>query len=516
MPDVAIPPPSRTRNYILRHWRGECSLAVSYWVNGWLAFIAIIVLGVVVAAATRDGRDPWTYLLGIVLVWLFAGLALIWQTVGIWQAATRSRRVRGKRFWPAVAQVMAVLGVLGGLNSLRVQAIPSMRDALTYLRGDPELGAHGIRLLRGGTEMEISGPLTWGIAQDLTAALAEAPRVHILHLDSIGGRVGVALVLADIVSTHRLDTYVPHFCASACTVVYLAGRERWVGPRGRLGFHSGRVMATANPLATTIANMNFRREYGQYGLPAAFLDHVFNTPSSTMWFPTYAELTAAHVTTGLAPDGMFAVSGFGPHPDPASAEKVLLAVPIYAALQRADPAWPDLLAAWNRTVLVGDTVTAFGEQTKAHIKAAAHRLLPIAPEATLRQVVAMMVDETETIQRVDPEACWHFTHDGHVDLKRYLSPAQLSDDVDASTRLLLRTADDPQPHLPVEVSKAEFARVIAAMNNAGHDASSTLAALRSTAPHATYCPAIATLIEAALALPADASGSPTRAIFSLQ
>jgi hypothetical protein len=30
-------------NYIARHWRGDLSLAVSYWINGWLAWVGYFV-----------------------------------------------------------------------------------------------------------------------------------------------------------------------------------------------------------------------------------------------------------------------------------------------------------------------------------------------------------------------------------------------------------------------------------------------------------------------------------------
>ena len=57
MNDATPPTPTdvtpRTRNYLLRHWRGECSLAVSYWVNGWLAIIPVATIAVLVGIACK-------------------------------------------------------------------------------------------------------------------------------------------------------------------------------------------------------------------------------------------------------------------------------------------------------------------------------------------------------------------------------------------------------------------------------------------------------------------------------
>jgi hypothetical protein len=63
MNDTTPPTPThvtpRTWNYLLRHWRGECSLAVSYWVKGWLAIIPVATIALLVSIASKEGRQPW-------------------------------------------------------------------------------------------------------------------------------------------------------------------------------------------------------------------------------------------------------------------------------------------------------------------------------------------------------------------------------------------------------------------------------------------------------------------------
>jgi hypothetical protein len=509
MSDAAAPP-SRAKNYLLRHWRGECSLAVSYWINGWLAVIPIVLAGVLVGVAFRESRQPWLYLTGLLLIWGVVVLTVIWQSVGTWRSATRAMRLSGRRFWPIAAQVMTVLGLLGNVNLLRVRAAPAIIDAAAYVQGDPRLGIHGVRILRGGAEIEITGPLTWGLAQQLQAALAQAPAAHVVHLDSVGGRVGVALNIAGLIAARHLDTYVEHICASACTLAFLAGRQRWIGPRGRLGFHSGTVAGSVNRLAEA----GFRRWYERDGLPTDFLDHVFRTPPSELWFPSHDELTSAHVVTGLAPDGTFAVSGFGPQPDFSAIEQQLLKLPIYAALKRTDPDWPALMARWQRTVSDGETISGFAAELRTHIARATRRLLPVAPESTLRQFVAMMLVETAAVQRADPEACWAYQHDRHIELRRYLSPAQLAVETAMSARLLDDATDHPQPRLNAADGRAVLTRLITAMRRDGQEPDAALAALRAGAPHDGYCPGLEVLMRAAMAWPADDEDSPLRALFS--
>jgi hypothetical protein len=511
MSDATAPTPaSRTKNYLLRHWRGECSLAVSFWINGWLAVIPITMVAVLAGVAMRESRQPWLYLTGLLLVWSVVILTVIWQSVGIWRSAARARRMYGRRFWPAVAQVMTVFGLLSNANLLRARAVPAIVDAAQYVQGDPRLGEHGVRILRGRTEIEVSGPLTWGLTQQLDAALVRAPDAHVVHLDSLGGRVGVALGIAGIIAAHHLDTYVEHICASACTLAFLAGRQRWIGERGRLGFHSGTVAGTVNRLAEA----GFRQRYEQYGLPADFLDHVFSTPPSKLWFPARDELTSAHVVTDVAADGTFAVSGFGPQPNLHETEQQLLKQPIYAALQRSDPDWAALMARWDRTVSNGEPITGFATELRTHIARDTRRLLPVAPDGALRQFASIMLSETASIQQADPEACWAYLHNGTIEQRRYLSPGQLRDDLAASARLLDDATDHPQPRLSVADSKAQLTRLIAEMRRTGQDPEAALTALRANAPHDAYCPGIEALVRAAVAWPADDDDSPLRALFS--
>ena len=209
------------------------------------------------------------------------------------------------------------------------------------------------------------------------------------------------------------------------------------------------------------------------------------------------------------------MSGFGPQPNLRETEQQLLALPIYAALQRADPDWPALMATWDRTVSDGDTIAGFSSELRTHIARTTRRLLPIAPDSTLRQFASMMLAETVAIQQADPEACWASLHNGTIERRRYLSPAQLRDELATSARLLADATDHPQPRLGAADSKTLLTRLIAAMRRDGQDPDTALAALRSGAPHAAYCPGLEALVRAAMAWPADDGGSPLRALFSL-
>jgi hypothetical protein len=108
-----MPPPLPSQNYFLRHWRGELSLPMSYWVNGAvLGLVAGVVIALLGAFIYRgDEGRPLLWLGSLVAIWLSIFLLMTWQFVGTWRSASRYRR-SGKFFWGTAAQVMIVLGVL--------------------------------------------------------------------------------------------------------------------------------------------------------------------------------------------------------------------------------------------------------------------------------------------------------------------------------------------------------------------------------------------------------------------
>ena len=65
------------------------------------------------------------------------------------------------------------------------------------------------------------------------------PEIREVVLRSSGGIVSDAIDIAVIVADYGLDTRVESYCLSACTLIFIAGEQRTLGPGGRLGFHSG-------------------------------------------------------------------------------------------------------------------------------------------------------------------------------------------------------------------------------------------------------------------------------------
>jgi len=98
MAAVAAPPlppqAARSRNYLVRHWRGELSLPVSYWLNGTVSglVVGLVIGGMAYLINWQGDAEPVVWLSTLIASWILAALLTIWQAVGIWRAAIRYRQ----------------------------------------------------------------------------------------------------------------------------------------------------------------------------------------------------------------------------------------------------------------------------------------------------------------------------------------------------------------------------------------------------------------------------------------
>jgi hypothetical protein len=310
---------------------------------------------------------------------------------------------------------------------------------------------YAIRIMPGGEAVEVSGSFSWAVPQNLTAALASAPRVRTVRLDSPGGYIQPALQVAEIIRARGLDTYVPRMCASACTVVFLAGKDRFLAPDARLGFHQ----AHAPGVAPAYFDALLRATYQKAGVPDGFIDHVLRTPPQSIWFPDRPALRALRLTTGPAP----------------------------AALVNAD----DTLArAWWQAM----------------------RLAPATPDATLVTFAGTFSLLLERLQAGDPEACWGFLHNLPTDLQAALKPDVLG----AMAVIEAQVRDQAHGASAPPADRAELTALVRSLHAEGGGAA--LAALRPNEDHAGFCPAFRLLLGAATGLAEGKRGPALRSLLA--
>ena len=91
-------------NWIRRHWDGDLSLGLSYWVNGILAGAVVNLLANLVPTETPPIAN-----LGLVLLVI---IGAVWSSVGIWRSAGNNIRRGGSKFWSYAACTTIVIGAV--------------------------------------------------------------------------------------------------------------------------------------------------------------------------------------------------------------------------------------------------------------------------------------------------------------------------------------------------------------------------------------------------------------------
>jgi membrane-bound ClpP family serine protease len=208
-------------------------------------------------------------------------------------------------WWVAFAKGTVVIGALHSIGDLSTR-LSVAADYATMAFGD-KFGQPTFTLLRNGTELEFSGGINYGLREQFDKVLAGAPQVKVVHLNSQGGRIADAHLIAKSIRERGLVTYVRNHCESACTDVFLAGRERWAAPTAEIGFHSPDF-----PGATDTDLQSVRQDELSYltmqGVSKNFAEKAVSTKPESMWYPTGQEMLDARVLTGIANPGQFAAS----------------------------------------------------------------------------------------------------------------------------------------------------------------------------------------------------------------
>lgn len=280
-------------NWVVRHWRGHYHLPRSFWLHGVGLTLAFDVLSAALGliAERIDVRLSAVVCLALLLIY---PPILLWQGVGIWRAARGYQRYFGRAAAAWAARLFVIGAAALTLRYYGASAPVQIRALDEILRGDPQWERFSTRLSTDGTELLIRGNLQAGCHDRFRQALADAPRVRTVLIDSPGGRLAEGERMAVWIRQRRLDTRAVGDCASAATVVYLAGRHRSVAAGARLGFHSP-TAPEASPLLQLAMRFQLDLDMRAAGVGEMFVQHTLRTPPSSMWYPSVGELVAAGV-----------------------------------------------------------------------------------------------------------------------------------------------------------------------------------------------------------------------------
>jgi hypothetical protein len=299
--DEPYEPADPATNYFVRHWRGQLTLPVSFWVNclgAMLICIGLIQLaGIYLENVSLRGGSA--AVLGIIVLLL---IVTVWSAVGAWSSSGHHTQRGGARGWAVIVQILIVFEVFGTATNFFLYQLPRIREYWLIASGHDPMGQIEVQRSRDGQHIVLSGAFGAGSANIVKAQLEQAPAVTTVVLESPGGRIVEADHIAQLIRERKLNTYVETHCESACTLILLAGADRAGTPGARIGFHRASFPGM-DPQLDAAMTEEMIEKYREAGLPERFLVRIRSTRADDMWYPARDELVEAHVVTRLAAGG---------------------------------------------------------------------------------------------------------------------------------------------------------------------------------------------------------------------
>lgn len=440
---VAIPIPEYKGplGVLRRHYNGDYSLARSYWGNTLLITLFAPTLGFVLLPLLSQNLPARYASTGALFITALGLFLWTWAVAGTWASADKHVSRGGKPGWASAAKLAIVFGVLRTFTELG-QTLPSLSEHWHVAIGEQPGAALRLELRADGKSLLLAGGINDGGADQLARALDLAPAVATVVLESDGGWIREGVRMAEIIRTRGLHTYVETSCSSACTLAFLAGRDRAAAPTARIGFHSPHGVGATEPSENVAAVAQLEQLYRQAGLPEWMLRKIADTPSDRMWYPTVEELLTAGVLTRRSEGGETATLATKVRSKAALVEN-LKKVDALAALAERFPqefeATTD--AAWGQ-VQQGATDAQIMATTRTRLAVLIPRLLPGASDAVLLDYWRLVVDQLLALSVSNPAMCAQmaFSKGQAVNILPYL-PAELTQRELALNARLIRDFD---------------------------------------------------------------------------
>lgn len=390
--------------FFRRHYNGDYSLARSYWVNTFLISLFAPVVGIMLLPWLGE-KFPARYgSAGFLFVTTLGIVAWFWAVAGTWASANKHVQRGGQSGWATAAKFMIVLGVLRIFADVG-NMMPTLQEHIRVATGAQLGPGTTLEVRSDGRSILLSGGINDGSAEQLDRALQMAPTITTVVFSSNGGWIREGKMLADVIRKRGLNTYVEGYCASACTIAFLAGKERAAAPTARIGFHTSRTVGSMEATTSSEESAQLRDLYKDAGLPGWFVRQVIDTPHEKMWHPSHEILLSAGVLTRKSLGGETAALSTA-----IRSKEALVAdfkkTELFALLAERSPKDFDALAelAWGK-MQQGATDAEIMIAARAQLTAALNRFLPLASDETLVTYQALMQEQLEALRRRDETAC---------------------------------------------------------------------------------------------------------------
>jgi len=403
------------------------------------------------------------------------------------------------------------LGVLQLIGLLIRTGIPQIAEATSIaFMDDPDIPAYSIRVMNNGSEAEIAGGIKFGLSSDFEKVLNASRGVRVVHLDSVGGRIGEGEKLYELIKSRGLDTYVDIKCLSACTLAFVAGRQRILKRGAKLGFHRG-SFAGEDQVDGSLE----RSIYAAAGVSGTFVERAMATKNADMWRPSEPDLISAGVATRISTGDEYAMPGDGGRLTRDDWDKGLQKTKVYQVMRESYPKeYNQILDTFFEGTTNGTPQVQVIGQARSKLNTIVKALLPYAGDDVLVDFGRLVIDEYRAIQGQDTAACYRFATGQDDDAIRLIPESLTQQELELDARIISSAQKRDRVALN---NDASWEKIVAGLGRNGYAAKDIqLFTAKSIGPtdFARYCDMTIVLYQEVVTLPTREAAAVLREFFS--
>jgi len=175
---------------------------------------------------------------------------------------------------------------------MRIQAaILALAGSLTSVL--PATAATFVQIAEQNQMMiALTGEIMLGDDEKFRDLLEQSGGVHAVKLDSPGGNLVASIALAKILRGYGLNTIIgPNaVCASACVLIFAAGREKFADRESFIGVHGVADKGGEETADARAATLAFARYVQDLGAPPSVVYKLISTPPNEIVALSLADL----------------------------------------------------------------------------------------------------------------------------------------------------------------------------------------------------------------------------------
>jgi hypothetical protein len=416
-------------SYIKKHWNGEFSLAVSFWVNLVLLGFVLRAIDIVLSQPTLI-ESPVSQARAI-LIFVAVSLAVIypWQIIGAWRAAENHVERTKKRGWAMAAKVMITIGVLSTFGNV-TSALSGYKDLYELATIQDEFNNYSIEVVDDGRVIHFTGGMGFGSSEDIEKTIARHPNVEGIILDSIGGRVYEGRKFSAIILENGLNTYTIKGCNSACGTAFISGKKRYLASGANLGFHqySPAEWEENQPMSMMVEQELDLDLFREKGISESFLNRLFNAESNDMWYPTIPEMKEAGVIHGVIEPSTLRPINYA-SADRGRVDSMMQSVPALDVIKEYEPEiYGAILTETEQALKDGGSIVEIQARLGGYGELIAAKSLPRTSDEAVIEFTDQIVSSMKTLRDIEPVYCLkHILPEqfGTLDITAHLSKDEM-------------------------------------------------------------------------------------------